>query len=354
MGCKINWPIKRIREDRGATLNSRNSLRYAILGTGALGGLYGGLLAHCGVETHFLVRSDFEHVRHFGLKIESPWGSFDLPQVSCFDSAESLPPVDVAIVAWKTTANAALKETLQHVCGPHTLVLVLQNGWDIEREAAECVGSKRVLGGCCFLCCNKVGPGHIQHLDYGRIVFGEYDRSLSGNITERMRAIASDFQLAGIEIQPAVDLRSVRWRKLMWNIPYNGLSVVLNADTSQIMSAPASASLAEALMHEVREAAACCGCVIEESFVDKLLEDTRKMVPYDSSMRLDFRAARPIEVEAIFGSPLRAALSAGFKAPRIEMLYHQLVFLDRHNRKASAVAHPKPIAQDPNQSEYGQ
>lgn len=213
--------------------------------------------------------------------------------------------MDVVIVAWKTTANAALKDTLRQVCGPDTLVLVLQNGWDVEKEAAECVGSERVLGGCCFLCCNKIGPGHIQHVDYGRIVFGEYDRSLSGRITECMTAITSDFQLAGIDIQPAVDLRNVRLCKLMWNIPYNGLSVALDADTSQIMNDPASAELAAALMREVREAAECYGCAIEASFVEKLLEDTRQMVPYDSSMRLDF-VCWPIEVEAIFGSPLRA------------------------------------------------
>lgn len=329
-------------------MKPRHNLRYAVLGTGALGGLYGGLLARCGIETHFLVRSDFDHVRQHGLKIESPLGNFDLSPVSCFDSAELLPPVDVVIVAWKTTANAALKETLRQVCGPETVVLVLQNGWDVEKEAAECVGSERVLGGCCFLCCNKIGPGHIQHVDYGRIVFGEYDRSLSGRITERMKVIERDFQLAGIDMQPAVDLQNVRWRKLMWNIPYNGLSVVLNADTSQIMNDPASAELARALMQEVREAAECYGCVIEESFVEKLLEDTRQMVPYDSSMRLDFLAARPIEVEAIFGSSLRAAREAGYQASRVEMLYHQLVFLDRRNRKPATVAYTETIAQDPN------
>ncbi len=325
-----------------------------MLGTGALGGLYGGLLARFGIDVHFLVRSDYDHVYQHGLQIESPLGDFHLPQVNCYKSLEDLPKVDVVIVAWKTTANAALKNTLQQVCGPHTVVLVLQNGWDIESAAAECVGSERVLGGCCFLCCNKIGPGHIQHLDYGQIVFGEYERLLSGSITDRMAAIASDFQAAGIDMQPAIDLRNVRWRKLMWNIPYNGLSVVLNADTKQIMSDPASAVLAEALMREVRQGAESCGYAIEESFVDKLLEDTRQMVPYDSSMRLDFRAGRPMEVESIFGSPLRAARQAGFHAQRIEMLYHQLVFLDQQNRKTSAMTNANAIAQDPNQGDDDQ
>ncbi len=84
---------------------------------------------------------------------------------------------------------------------------MLQNGWDVERDAAQLVGAERVLGGCCFLCSNKVGPGHIHHLDYGRIAFGEYAPLLSGSITPRMRVIESDFQrAAGVEITATEDL----------------------------------------------------------------------------------------------------------------------------------------------------
>ncbi|MEZ6081816.1 MAG: ketopantoate reductase C-terminal domain-containing protein [Pirellulaceae bacterium] len=92
-------------------------------------------------------------------------------------------------------------------------------------------------------------------------------------------------------MQPAEDLLKVRWSKLVWNIPYNGLSVVLNADTRQLMHDSASATLVEDLMREVCEAASRCGCSIDEAHVTKMLEDTRRMVPYDSSMRLDFLAA---------------------------------------------------------------
>ncbi|MEZ6152379.1 MAG: ketopantoate reductase C-terminal domain-containing protein [Pirellulaceae bacterium] len=130
-------------------------------------------------------------------------------------------------------------------------------------------------------------------------------------------------------MQPAEDLLKVRWSKLVWNIPYNGLSVVLNADTRQLMHDSASATLVEDLMREVCEAASRCGCSIDEAHVTKMLEDTRRMVPYDSSMRLDFLARRPMEVEAIFGNPLRAALQAGYRPSKIEMLYQQLCFLNQ-------------------------
>lgn len=305
---------------------------YAILGTGALGGLYGGLLANNGIDVHFLARSDYEYIRQNGLKVESPLGDFQLPHPNVYVDACEMPKVDVAIVAWKVTSNKALHDSLSAVCRPDTIVLVLQNGYDIERDSANVVGADQVLGGCCFLCCNKVGPGHIRHLDYGRIAFGEYGDRYRGSVTERMKSIESDFRGSGIEITGHDDLRSVRWKKLVWNVPFNGLSVALGVNTQIIMENEASRNLAELLMWDVCAAAKACGTEVPADHVSKMLSDTRKMVPYDSSMALDFRARRPIEVEAIFGNPLRAAQNAGFHAKFIEMLYHQLRFLDARNR----------------------
>ncbi len=301
---------------------------YAVLGTGALGGLYGGLLANSGLDVHFLMRSDYAYVREHGLRVDTPLGDFHLSKPKVVASVSALPKVDVVLVCWKTTQNQQLAAALHAACRPDTIVLVLQNGWDVERVAAEVVGEERVLGGCCFLCCNKVGPGHIHHLDFGRIGFGEYSESLSGSITDRMLRLTADFTHASIDLQPTEDLRAMRWRKLMWNIPYNGLSVVLQADTHKIMSDPHASLLAEELMNEVRDAAAACGKVIEASHIKKMLEDTRKMVPYDSSMLVDYRAGREMEVESIFGNPLRAALSAGYRPAKVEMLYRQLSYLN--------------------------
>lgn len=300
---------------------------YAVLGTGALGGLYGGLLARAGLEVHFLLNRDYQHVREHGVKVESPLGNFHLPSVHAYHSADDMPQVDVAIVSWKSTANAALASTLPLLLHGDSAVLVLQNGWEVERDAAAIVGAERVLGGCCFLCSNKVGPGHIQHLDYGRITFGEYAPWLSGPVTPRMQAILKDFGRAGIDISGTEDLRHTRWTKLMWNIPFNGLSVVLDALTDRIMGNAPTAILAESLMREVRAAAAGCGSHIDESVISKLLSDTRKMVPYASSMLLDYQLGRPMEIEAIVGNPLRAAQAAGVSVPRIQMLYQQLQFL---------------------------
>lgn len=313
-------------------MTRRNS--YAVLGTGAVGGLYGGLLARSGLDVHFLVRSDYQHVLQHGLQVDTPLGDFHLEQPKIYADIAHMPQVDVVLVCWKSTQNQHLAPALRTLCRPDTIVLVLQNGWDVERSAADLVGTSQVLGGCCFLCSNKVGPGHIHHLDYGRIAFGEYDPRRSGRITPRMNQLTEEFTQAGIHLQPAANLREVRWRKLMWNIPYNGLSVVLQADTRQIMSDPQASRLVQELMQEVRQIAESCGSVIEHEYIDKLLADTRKMVPYDSSMLLDYRHARPMEIEAIFGNSLRAAEARGYRPSKIDMLYRQLCFFDR--RLASA------------------
>ncbi|MEZ6137095.1 MAG: putative 2-dehydropantoate 2-reductase [Pirellulaceae bacterium] len=306
--------------------------KYAILGVGALGGLYGGLLAKSGVETHFLARSDLDHLQKHGLQVESPWGNFHVNNLNVYQSPEEMPPADVVVVAWKATSNPSLPLALEALCHAQSIVLVLQNGLDVEHDAAAVVGEDRVLGGCCFLCCNKIAPGHIKHLDYGRIVFGEFGSQNSGQITHRMQMIASDFRAAGIDIEPSANLLSVRWKKLAWNIPFNGLSVVLAANTQEIMEDPAASALAKSLMEEVREAAAANGVAIEATHIQKMLDDTRRMVPYDSSMLLDFRAGRAMEVEAIFGNPLRAARQAGYNPSKIDMLYQQLSFLGNRSR----------------------
>lgn len=303
---------------------------YAIIGTGALGGYYGGLLARAGLDVHFLLRSDFEHVQRHGLRVDSKDGDFHLPKVNAYRNAADMPACDVTIVALKSTGNDQLADILPSPTRHGGVVLVLQNGLHVEADAVNVVGSQRVLGGCCFLCSNKVGPGHIVHIDYGRIAFGEYraDGSVAA-IGEKALEIEADFKRAAIAAQAVDDLIKVRWQKLMWNIPFNGLSVVLAASTAEIMSDPSSERLAEQIIRDVRDAAKQCGKSIDESFVDKMMNDTRMMVPYDSSMRIDFKQGRPMEVEAIVGNPLRELQRHGGQSPRLEMLYQQLRFLDQ-------------------------
>jgi 2-dehydropantoate 2-reductase len=305
--------------------------RYAIIGSGALGALYGGMLAKSGFEVHFLLHSDYQHVSQHGLRIESPLGDFELTEVHAHATSDSMPPCDVTIIGLKTTRNELLADTLPAPTRDGGVVLVLQNGLDVEADSAAVVGADRVLGGCCFLCSNKVGPGHVRHLDYGRIVFGEYSGQRH-QVTPRVQRISDEMVSAGIDAKTTDDLLMTRWRKLMWNIPFNGLSVALDASTKELVDDPDSLALVEAIVCEVHTAAGDCGVKIPMDMIDKTVEVTRSMVPYDSSMRLDFLHRRPMELEAIFGNPLRVASQNGAAMPGVEFLYRQLKFLDARNR----------------------
>lgn len=317
---------------------------YAILGTGAVGGYYGACLQRAGLHVHFLLRSDYEYVSKHGLIVESTDGDFTLPQVHAYGDVSQMPRCDVVAVTLKTTQNHLLPTLLPAMVKDDGVVLVLQNGLGIEEEVARIVGAERVIGGLCFLCSNKVGPGHIRHLDYKKINLGEYGPNYRpGGITERMRQIADDFERAGIPIQLAEDLLLTRWQKLVWNIPYNGLSVVLDATTDEMMADDHARSLVEQLMREVVTGAAKCDRNISDSFIEQMLDHTVKMKPYRTSMKIDYDEGRPLEVEAIFGNPLRAAQAAGGDLQQIAMLYQQLKFLDarRGSREEDGVS-PNP------------
>lgn len=308
---------------------------YVIIGTGALGGFYGAKLQRAGIVVHFLLHNDYEHVRRHGLWIESKDGDFVLPQVNAYRRAEDIPKSDVALVALKTTQNHLLPTLLPPVLKENGVVLLIQNGLGMEHDVAQIVGPHRLVGGLSFLCSNKIGPGHIQHLDYGAVAFAEYSpEERPRGITDRLRSIGGDFKHAGIHVELIEDLILARWKKLVWNIPYSGLSVALNATTDELMKNPMARELVVKLMREVITGAAAVGRAIPDSFVEKMLVDTDKMPPYRTSMKMDYEYRRPMEVESIFGNPLRAAQATDTTLPRIEMLYEQLKFLDQRNRES--------------------
>jgi len=306
---------------------------YAILGTGALGGFYGAKLQKSGLEVHYLLKSDYQQVSEQGLIIESKDGDFSLPQVNAYNNVDKMPQCDVVIVSLKTTQNQLLPDLLPPIVKDDGVVLVLQNGLGIEAEIAEIVSNVHVIGGLCFLCSNKVAPGHIHHLDYGQITLGEYTSNYqSTGITKKMQEIAADFENAGISIELLEDLLLGRWKKLVWNIPYNGLSVILDARTDELMTDIHTRQLVESLMWEVVAGAKSTGRTIPESFIQTMLDYTVKMKPYRTSMKIDFDEKRPLEIEAIFGNPLRKAAAEGVNLQQIRCLYQQLKFLDMRNR----------------------
>jgi 2-dehydropantoate 2-reductase len=303
---------------------------FAIVGTGAVGGFYGARLQRADRDVHFLLNRDYDVVREQGLRIDSKEGDFTLPAVRAYARADDMPVCDVVIVALKSYQNVILSEILPRITRPVSCVLLLQNGLGAEAGISKLVPQCHVLGGLSFLCSNKVGPGHIHHLDYGRIAMGCYTPDGSpGGETEEMQQLAAHFEAAGIPISLVADLTLARWMKLVWNVPFNGLTVVLDTTTDEIVAHPDTMALSRALMTEIVAGAAALGRKIPPPFVDKMVADTVNMAPYRPSMKLDYDLGHPLETEAIYGEPLRQAEAAGAEMPTVRALYQLLTFLEK-------------------------
>ncbi|MDZ4402294.1 2-dehydropantoate 2-reductase [Prosthecobacter sp.] len=301
--------------------NIQPSPRIAIIGSGAVGCYYGGRLAQHGNDVHFLMRSDYEHVKRHGLKIQSHLGDFVLSQVNCHRTTAEIGPCDLVIIAMKATANETLLELLPPLLKPDTFLLTLQNGLGSDDFLARHFGSERVLGGLCFVCINRIAPGVIHHIAQGQITLGEY----SGAPQTRTEALAEEFRRCGVDCVVEASLVMACWKKLVWNIPFNGLSIAAGGkDTAAILADPVLEQRVRDLMREIIVTAGRLGHEIPLGLIDTMIERTRTMSTYKPSSLIDFLAGSEVELEAIWGEPVRRAKAAGIEMPRVAELYQQL------------------------------
>jgi len=296
-------------------------MKIAIVGSGAIGCYYGGRLLQHGFDVHFLMRADYEAVKARGLTIYTATETIFLEHVPVYPSTTEIGPVDLVIVSLKSTSNDALKNLIPPLLHENTMLLTLQNGLGNEECLAENFGAKRVLGGVCFIGVNRTGPGEIKHMGEGMIMMGEFGRDPS----PRAQEIAEIFMDSGIPCKVSPSLAEVRWRKLVWNIPFNGLSIALGGITTDlILAGEENTLLVRRLMGEVITAAGALGFLIEPAYIDAQVHRTPALGAYRPSSLIDWQAGAPVEVEAIWGGPLRRGLAAGVKMPELEKLYTTL------------------------------
>lgn len=289
----------------------------AVVGSGAIGWYYGGRLANLGEDVRFLLRSDYEAVRDHGMRVESLHGDFSLPQPQVFRSAADIGPVDLVIIAWKATANAHLTEVLPPLLHEGTQVLTLQNGLGNCEAISAIIGPERVLGGLCFVCINRIEPGLIRHTAGGRLSIGEWSHGAQGRAVE----VARRFKAAGIPANAVENLQQSQWEKLIWNVPFNGLSVARGGVTTDaLLDSGETENEIRALMAEVIAAARAQGLDLADELIDFNVERTRPMGPYRTSSMIDFVEGREVEVDGIWREPLRRARELGVPMPRLERL----------------------------------
>lgn len=297
-------------------------MNYTIIGTGAIGGYYGGRLMKAEREVRFLLHTDYEYVKENGLQIDSCDGSFHLDHVAAYNDTRNMPKADVVLVGLKSTNNHLLKSLLTPIVDAHTTVVLIQNGIGLEEDLQREMPGLQIVAGLAFICSGKVGPGHISHQCYGSINLGNYSCPDS-----RFHEILADMQDAGIEAAE-VAYAEARWKKAVWNMPFNGMTVALNTSTDQLLKNPSTRKLIYEQMMEVIGAANALGVTgIDKAFADKMIEMTDAMVPYSPSMKLDFDFRRPMEIPYLYSRPIAEAEKVGFAMPRLAMLEAELRFI---------------------------
>jgi 2-dehydropantoate 2-reductase len=295
--------------------------KIAIVGSGAIGTYYGARLALTGADVRFLMRGDLAAVRERGITLQEKDGARHLDGVAAFATTAEIGPVDVVLIALKTTANRELARLLPPLLGPRTMVVTLQNGLGNEELLASLVGPERVLGGLCFIAVVREAAGELRGFHTpGALTLGEFGRPAA----DRTRELAAHFGRAGVKCTAVENLAEARWRKLVWNVPFNGLAIAGNLTTDRILADPALAVEVRSLMDEIAGAARRLGYVVPEEFIQSQIDVTPPMGPYQPSSLVDYRAGREVEVQAIWGEPLRRAQAAGADMPRLARLYEKL------------------------------
>ncbi|MBA4148466.1 MAG: 2-dehydropantoate 2-reductase [Verrucomicrobia bacterium] len=310
-------------------------MKIGIVGCGALGSYYGAKLCKDGQEVWFLLRSDYDIVKHRGVDIISGEGNFNV-RPKCARTPEEIGACDLVIIGLKTTANEQYPKLLPPLVGKNTAILTLQNGLGNEEQLAELFGKHKVLGGLCFVCLNRIAPGKIQHIAHGRIVMGEF----AGWPEPRTHDIAAVIQHSGIPCDVTDNLALAHWEKLVWNIPFNGLGVAGAAGydavasgklkngvllgacltTDILLTDPNWEQLVRELMLETIAAAHGLGIKVPENAAEQQISRTREMGAYKASTLIDCERGQPLELNSLFFEPLRQAESANVPTPRLKNL----------------------------------
>lgn len=304
------------------------SLKIGIVGVGAVGGYYGLKLVQSGENVHFYLRTNFGDVKRHGFTLihcgdEEKTDQFD--SLSIYQDSTEIGICDWVIIAAKAIANDQICELVKPMVNSKTSFLTLQNGMGNVENIASVFGANRtILAGLCFTCINRTDPTTIESILPGYVQFGQF----GGKIDTKAEDLIRCFEHAGIKLKRTESLDEALWRKLCWNVPFNGLSIAAGGITTDIiLNTPNLRTIARELMLEIQAGAKAHMIEIEDSFLNKQFSLTQPMGPYKPSSLIDFLSQKAVEVDAIWGEPLRRAEKNGVQMPELKKLHSQLLRL---------------------------
>lgn len=297
-------------------------MRFAILGSGAVGGYFGAKLAKSGQNVTFIARgAHLEAIRSKGLEIKSDkLGDFVVRAAAESDTSK-VGPVDVVIVAVKTYDNKTALPMLKPMIGPGTVVLTLQNGVDSVDEITAIAG-RDVLGGTTYVATALEAPGLIVQTGVHRsIIFGEVfgDRE---RVSPRVEQIAAALAAADIQVTPVADARVPIWDKFVYLVAFSGFTGASRLAIGHIWKFPHVREMFYAASREVAAVAKAEGVTISPDRFDTLKTYMDNIPPTTrSSLLIDLEQGKRIEVEALQGAVVRRAQRHGVPVPIVSTLY---------------------------------
>lgn len=294
-------------------------MKIGVMGTGGVGGYFGGLLARAGVDIHFVARGKHRQaILEEGLQVVSSQGSFRV-LIHVTSEPDEVGPVDLLLFCVKSYDTLDVARSIAPMVEEDTVILSLQNGIDNVSKIAQYYGDDRVLGGTAFVEASIAAPGVIAHSGKpGRIVFGE----LSGKQTSRAERIFELFQRAGINAELSTNIHEVLWAKFLFICAIHGVSTLSRAPLGLVLSCPETRELVIGVMREVEALARRRGVNLSEQVVPDavaLAESYNKK--FKCSMLRDLEWRRPMETEALNGMVTKLGKEADLETPLNQAIY---------------------------------
>jgi 2-dehydropantoate 2-reductase len=303
-------------------------MKILIMGTGGVGGYYGGLLAQQGNEVTFIARGAHLYaIRHEGLKVKSVHGDFTVFPANATEDPAKVEPVDLVLFCVKTYNTDEAAEAIRPVIGPQTVVMSLQNGIDAAERIAKVVGMEHVIGGATWLSSAVEASGVIKQIsEFRRIVFGE----LTGGRSERIQSIYEVLNSTGITVEISENIQKILWTKFVFISAASAFGSLTRLPMGEYRSLPETRSLLSGIMQEVESLARAQGITLEPDVVQKSLEFMDSAAPHiKPSMQLDVESGHRTELESMVGVIGRKGLELGVPTPVADFAYGALLPVER-------------------------
>jgi 2-dehydropantoate 2-reductase len=306
-------------------------MKIVIIGTGGVGGYFGGKLAKAGYDVTFLARGEhLKAIQKNGLTIKSIQGDFKVDPVKTTDSLNTIGSADLVILGVKAWQVRDISKDLTPVIKRDTIVLPLQNGVLAAEELKENINKENIIGGLCRIISKIDSPGVINHFGIEpTILFGELDNSK----TERVNLLKTIFDYAGIKARISDDITSDLWGKFI-GICVSGLLAVTKTTYGELRELKETRQLMIELLAEIYVLSQTMGIQIGSDFVDKTIS-VIDSYPHESTSSLtrDVWEGKPSEIEYQNGTVVKLAEKFGVDVPVNRFVYNCIMPMEIKARK---------------------